>query len=90
MGAPSIRRFLLNGWETITRFEGRISNYPLKRKLPRVKPDMRVTVAGLELANPIVAASGTFGYGIEFEEIVALDRIGALGHQGHFSGADGR
>jgi len=43
-----------------------------------VKPDMRVTVAGLELANPIVAASGTFGYGIEFEEIVALDKIGAL------------
>jgi dihydroorotate dehydrogenase (NAD+) catalytic subunit len=39
---------------------------------------MRVTVAGLELANPIVAASGTFGYGIEFEEIVALDKIGAL------------
>lgn len=43
-----------------------------------MKPDMRVTVAGLELANPIVAASGTFGYGIEFEEIVALDKIGAL------------
>ena len=39
---------------------------------------MRVTVAGLELANPIVAASGTFGYGIEFEEIVALDKIGAM------------
>ena len=39
---------------------------------------MKVTLAGLELANPIIAASGTFGYGIEFEEIVHLERIGAL------------
>jgi len=41
-----------------------------------VKPDMRVTLAGIELANPVIAASGTFGYGIEFEEIVSLERIG--------------
>ena len=34
--------------------------------------------AGIELRNPILAASGTFGYGIEFEEIVSLDRIGGL------------
>jgi len=39
---------------------------------------MTVRFAGLELANPVIAASGTFGYGIEFEEIVALDRIGAF------------
>ena len=39
---------------------------------------MKVSLAGLELANPILAASGTFGYGIEFEEIVHLERIGAL------------
>jgi len=39
---------------------------------------MTVRLAGLELASPIIAASGTFGYGIEFEEIVALERIGAF------------
>lgn len=39
---------------------------------------MRVTVAGVELRSPVIAASGTFGYGVEFEEIVALDRIGAF------------
>jgi dihydroorotate dehydrogenase (NAD+) catalytic subunit len=39
---------------------------------------MRVKFAGLELANPVIAASGTFGYGIEFEEIVSLDRLGAI------------
>jgi dihydroorotate dehydrogenase (NAD+) catalytic subunit len=44
----------------------------------QVKPDMRVTLAGLELTNPVIAASGTFGYGIEFEEIVSLDRIGGF------------
>jgi len=42
------------------------------------KPDMRVTVAGIELRSPVIAASGTFGYGVEFEEIVSLDRIGAF------------
>ncbi len=39
---------------------------------------MRVSFAGLELVNPVIAASGTFGYGIEFEEIVSLDRLGAI------------
>jgi len=39
---------------------------------------MKVSFAGLELVNPIIAASGTFGYGIEFEEIVSLERVGAV------------
>ena len=39
---------------------------------------MRVSLAGIELVNPVIAASGTFGYGIEFEEIVSLERIGAF------------
>ena len=41
-------------------------------------PDMRVKIAGVELVSPVIAASGTFGYGVEFEEIVALNRIGAF------------
>jgi len=47
-------------------------------RLPRVKPDMKVLLAGLELANPVIAASGTFGYGIEFEDIVSLEKIGGF------------
>ena len=39
---------------------------------------MRVTVCGVELPSPVIAASGTFGYGVEFEEIVDLRRIGAF------------
>jgi dihydroorotate dehydrogenase (NAD+) catalytic subunit len=41
-------------------------------------PDMQVNVAGVELRSPVIAASGTFGYGVEFEEIVSLDHIGAF------------
>ena len=41
-------------------------------------PDMRVNLAGVELQSPVIAASGTFGYGVEFEEIVSLNRIGAF------------
>jgi len=43
-----------------------------------VKPDMKVRLAGMELVNPVIAASGTFGYGIEFEEIVSLEEIGGF------------
>ncbi|MGA8108293.1 MAG: dihydroorotate dehydrogenase, partial [Acidobacteriaceae bacterium] len=39
---------------------------------------MRVQFAGIELANPVIAASGTFGYGVEFEEIVSFRRIGGF------------
>ena len=49
-----------------------------RRKRSHVKPDMKVQFAGIELNSPVIAASGTFGYGIEFEEIVSLDRIGAF------------
>jgi dihydroorotate dehydrogenase (NAD+) catalytic subunit len=39
---------------------------------------MRVTVAGVHFASPIIGASGTFGYGVEFEDILALDKIGGF------------
>ncbi len=39
---------------------------------------MRVKIAGVELRSPVIAASGTFGYGIEFDDILSLDRIGAF------------
>jgi dihydroorotate dehydrogenase (NAD+) catalytic subunit len=43
-----------------------------------VAPDLRVSFAGIELKNPVIAASGTFGYGIEFEDVVHLDRLGGF------------
>ena len=47
---------------------------------PAPKPalDMSVNVAGIELKNPIMAASGSFGYGVEFEDVVTLHRLGGF------------
>jgi len=42
------------------------------------KPDLRVRLAGIPLTNPVIAASGTFGYGIEFEDIVSLEKLGGF------------
>src|SRR6478672_4784671 len=41
-------------------------------------PDLTVSVAGIELKNPVIAASGTFAYGVEFEDVVHLDRLGGF------------
>lgn len=41
-------------------------------------PDLSVQIGALRLSNPILAASGTFGYGIEFAELVDLDRLGGI------------
>ena len=40
--------------------------------------DLRVSVGTLHLKNPIIAASGTFGYGVEFSPLVNLSRLGAI------------
>lgn len=42
------------------------------------QPDLSVTFAGIQLKNPVIAASGTFGYGIEFEDVVHLDKLGGF------------
>jgi dihydroorotate dehydrogenase (NAD+) catalytic subunit len=42
------------------------------------KPDLSVRVAGIEFKNPVIAASGTFGYGIEFADVVRLEKLGGL------------
>ena len=39
---------------------------------------LAVTLCGISLQNPVLAASGTFGYGVEFERLVDLDALGGL------------
>lgn len=41
-------------------------------------PDLRVRIGSLELANPVMTASGTFGYAREFENLMNLHRLGAV------------
>ncbi len=41
-------------------------------------PDLRVCLGALELLNPVLTASGTFGYGEEVADLVDLSRLGAI------------
>jgi dihydroorotate dehydrogenase (NAD+) catalytic subunit len=41
-------------------------------------PDLSVKVAGIPFKNPVIAASGTFGYGVEFEDVVHLSKLGGF------------
>lgn len=42
------------------------------------KPNLKVKLGGLELQNPVMTASGTFGYAREFKNLVDLNRLGAI------------
>jgi dihydroorotate dehydrogenase (NAD+) catalytic subunit len=42
------------------------------------RPDMSVEVAGIKMRNPVMTASGTFGYGAEFADYLELESIGAM------------
>lgn len=44
--------------------------------------DLAVEVAGLRLPTPLIAASGTFGYGDEYRQVVDYDCIGAISVKG--------
>lgn len=40
--------------------------------------DLKVKIGNLEFKNPVLTASGTFGYGLEFEDFIALDDLGGI------------
>ncbi len=42
------------------------------------KPDLSVEIAGIKMRNPVMTASGTFGYGEEYSRYVSLESIGAI------------
>jgi dihydroorotate dehydrogenase (NAD+) catalytic subunit len=43
-----------------------------------IEPDLKTDIGGIELENPVMTASGTFGYAVEFEELVDLNRLGGI------------
>jgi dihydroorotate dehydrogenase (NAD+) catalytic subunit len=43
-----------------------------------VKPSLQVSLCGLTLKNPVLAASGTFGYGVEFQSHLDLNELGGF------------
>ncbi len=44
--------------------------------------DLRVNIAGVEFSNPLVAASGTFGFGREYSEFYPLSALGGISCKG--------
>ncbi len=41
-------------------------------------PDMAVDIGGIKMKNPVMVASGTFGYGEEYSELVDIESLGAI------------
>lgn len=41
-------------------------------------PDLTVKIGNLRMQNPVMAASGTFGYGLEFADLLDLNRLGGF------------
>lgn len=48
------------------------------------KPQMEVEIAGIKLKNPVITASGTFGYGQEYAPFIDLNKLGAMILKGIF------
>ena len=40
--------------------------------------DLRVNIGALSLKNPVMTASGTFGYGLEFQDFIPLEELGGI------------
>jgi dihydroorotate dehydrogenase (NAD+) catalytic subunit len=49
-----------------------------------MQPDLSVTLGSLTLPNPLIAASGCFGYGLEYEQVVDLASLGGIVSKGLF------
>ena len=47
-------------------------------------PDLSVQIGSLKLTNPVIAASGCFGYGVEYADIVDLSLLGGVAVKGLF------
>lgn len=45
-------------------------------------PRLAVDIAGVRFNNPVIGASGTFGYGLEFAELIDLNRLGGFSTKG--------
>jgi len=45
-------------------------------------PRLAVEIAGIRFNNPVLGASGTFGYGLEFAELIDLNRLGGFATKG--------
>ena len=43
-----------------------------------MQPQLSISLAGIPMKNPVMVASGTFGYGPEYADLVDLSKLGAI------------
>lgn len=53
-----------------------------KQQIPLQKADLSLTIAGVPFKNPLIAASGTFGYGREYSEVIDITQLGGICSKG--------
>ena len=56
----------------------RVQGRPGVQYQATVMATLNVKIGNLRLKNPVMTASGTFGYGLEFHDFVPLDGIGGI------------
>jgi dihydroorotate dehydrogenase (NAD+) catalytic subunit len=54
------------------------STPPASAVYPEISPQIDVMLAGIHFQNPVLTASGTFGYGLEFSHLIDLNRLGGI------------
>ena len=55
---------------------------PTQGKTELHDPTLAVEIAGVRFNNPVIGASGTFGYGLEFADLIDLNRLGGFSTKG--------
>lgn len=55
---------------------------PRNTRKPIENPDLSVTIAGVTFNNPVIAASGTFGYGTEYSPLFDVNKLGGICSKG--------
>src|SRR5260370_18532906 len=67
---PEVRNGLTNG--------KRLGAPNSELRTPDFQPKMDTEIAGIHFQNPVLTASGTFGYGKEFAHLIDLNRLGGI------------
>ena len=53
-----------------------------RREPLKTEPDLSVEIAGVNFKNPVIASSGTFGFGTEYESVFDVSRLGGISSKG--------
>jgi len=53
-----------------------------RREPLKADPDLSVTIAGVKFNNPVIASSGCFGFGTEYESVFDVSRLGGISSKG--------